>query len=154
MKKNTILVSGLLSLLVLTGAGCARSDNSAQNVSSTETSNTANSVGAPAAANTTATTTESANTTGTTSGKQVVEATEVEIEDMAFQPSQVKVKRGATVTFANQDGVQHSATADNGSFDTGLMSNGEKKTVTFNTAGTFTYHCKAHPGMTGTIIVE
>ena len=27
-------------------------------------------------------------------------------------------------------------------------------TCTFNTAGTYTFHCDAHPGMTGTIVVE
>jgi plastocyanin len=50
--------------------------------------------------------------------------------------------------------MQHSATANDGSFDTGLMSNGESRAITFNTTGTVNYHCKLHTSMQATVIVE
>jgi len=52
----------------------------------------------------------------------------------------------------------HTAT-DAGVFDTGNISptsahsdNGDQ--VTFNTAGTFNYHCSLHPGETATVVVS
>lgn len=76
------------------------------------------------------------------------------IQGMVFSPPLLTVKVGESVTWTNQDSVGHSATANDNSFDTGILSNGQSNTVTFSKAGTFTYHCKVHPSMTGTIIVQ
>jgi plastocyanin len=78
----------------------------------------------------------------------------VTIQNFAYSPSVMKVKVGTTVTWENQDSTEHSATADDGSFDTKMLSLGEKGSYTFTKAGTYTYHCSSHPSMTGTIIVE
>jgi len=65
------------------------------------------------------------------------------------------VAAGTTVTFTNKDLTSHSATADDGtSFDTGLIGQNESATVTFDTPGTYTYHCTPHPTMKATIVVE
>lgn len=70
-----------------------------------------------------------------------------------FVPSAVTVNVGDSVTWTNQDGIPHSARADNGSFDTGVFSTGSRP-VTFGQAGTFGYFCAVHPStMRGTVNV-
>jgi plastocyanin len=78
----------------------------------------------------------------------------VTISGFAFGPSSVTVTAGDTVTWTNQDGVAHTATGGDGSFDTGNIPGGATATVTFSTAGTFAYACRIHPTMTGTVVVE
>lgn len=70
-----------------------------------------------------------------------------------FVPAVVTVPVGSTVTFTNTGAVQHTATADGGSFDTGAIDPGASKQVRFSTAGTFAFHCSFHPWMKGTIVV-
>ncbi|MFC5531937.1 plastocyanin/azurin family copper-binding protein [Cohnella yongneupensis] len=77
----------------------------------------------------------------------------VEIKGYAFSTADLKIKKGTTVTFINRDKVKHSATADDGSFDTGLIAQDESAQVKFDTVGTFTYFCKPHNYMTATITV-
>lgn len=78
----------------------------------------------------------------------------VTIKNFQFGPGSITIKAGQSIEFANLDDVQHSATADDGSWDTGLMGQGEKKTITFSKAGTYAYHCSVHPNMHGTVIVK
>ena len=78
----------------------------------------------------------------------------MEIKNFAFGPKTLTVKKGTTVVWTNQDSVGHTATADDGSFDTGLLAKGESGSVTFDKVGTFSYHCTPHPYMKATIIVE
>ncbi|MBI2012195.1 cupredoxin family copper-binding protein [Candidatus Daviesbacteria bacterium] len=78
----------------------------------------------------------------------------VEISNFTFVPKTITVKVGTTVTFTNKDSVGHSATADDGSFDTGVLSQNESGSVTFSKAGTFAYHCTPHPNMQATVVVE
>ena len=78
----------------------------------------------------------------------------VDIAGFAFSPGSVTVAVGDTVTWANADAQNHTATADNASFDTGTIAGNTSKSVTFATAGTFGYHCKIHPQMTGTVVVQ
>jgi hypothetical protein len=66
----------------------------------------------------------------------------------------VTVSVGDTVTWTNSDAQAHTATADNGSFDTGAISNGASDSVTFSAAGTFPYHCSIHSEMTGSVVVQ
>lgn len=78
----------------------------------------------------------------------------VEIKDFAYSPASLSVKVGDTVTWTNKDLTGHSATADDGSFDTGVLAQGESGSFTFTKAGTFAYHCTPHPNIQGTITVE
>lgn len=71
----------------------------------------------------------------------------------SFTPSSLTVAKGSTVTWMNQDGITHTTTSDAGDWDLSVPS-GTSKTVAFNTAGTFKYHCTIHSYMTGTIIVQ
>jgi plastocyanin len=63
------------------------------------------------------------------------------------------VKVGTTVTWSNGDAVGHTVTADGGAFDSGTIAPGTSFSRRFGSAGTFAYHCKIHPSMTGTITV-
>lgn len=78
----------------------------------------------------------------------------VSMIDYAFQPASVEIGVGESITFTS-DGPDepHTATADDGSFDTGEVPVGGSATVTFDQAGTFPYLCTLHPSMTGTVTV-
>lgn len=80
--------------------------------------------------------------------------TGVDIAGFAFSPQSVTVNVGDTVTWSNADARSHTATADGGTFDTGTIGRNGSKSVTFDTAGTFPYHCRIHPSMTATILVQ
>jgi LPXTG-motif cell wall-anchored protein len=81
-------------------------------------------------------------------------STTVTIADFAFSPKSVAINVGDTVTWRNTDDVAHSATAEDGSFDTGTFGNGKSRSETFDTAGTFQYICTPHPFMKGTVTVN
>ncbi len=78
----------------------------------------------------------------------------VAIRDFAFSPPTVEIRVGDTVTWTNRDSVAHTATARNGSFDTGLLAEGASGSVRFTAAGTYRYLCTPHPEMTGTVVVR
>ncbi len=73
----------------------------------------------------------------------------------AFQPKTVAVKKGDTVEWDWTDqGNQHTVTAEDGSFDSGLCAVGNKFFVTFNNAGTVNYKCTIHAQMTASVTVS
>lgn len=78
----------------------------------------------------------------------------VTIQNFAFTPATITIKSGDQITWTNQDSMGHSATADDGSFDTGILGQNSTKTITFSKPGTFLYHCSVHPNMKATIIVQ
>lgn len=79
----------------------------------------------------------------------------ISIQDFAFNPSECWVDAGDTITFVNNDQAPHTATSDDGSaFDTGTLQPGQSASVTFNTAGSFPYHCNIHPSMQALITVR
>ena len=77
----------------------------------------------------------------------------VDIRGHAFNPAQLNVAPGTTVRFVNNDTVPHTATADNGLFDTGVLQPGSSFDVFLDGSGTVTYHCELHPEMQGSIVV-
>ena len=78
----------------------------------------------------------------------------IEIRDMAYSVASLAVAAGDTVTFTNRDGAPHSATARDGSFDTGLLSRGESATISVTARGTIAYFCTLHPMMKGQLQVN
>jgi plastocyanin len=108
-------------------------------------------------------------TTNGTNGTSGSMAEEVTIANSQYSPSDVTVMVGGTVTWVHSDGsTSHTVTADDGSFDSSpncapsvgplpptgdCLTQGETYTVTFSQAGDYTYHCKIHGGMTGTVRV-
>ena len=86
-------------------------------------------------------------------GAAQAQAQAVTIIDFAFQPASLEVPMGTTVTWTNQGTAPHTVTADDGAFDSGTLQPGSTFSLTFDTPGTFTYHCEIHPNMMGTIVV-
>jgi plastocyanin len=81
-------------------------------------------------------------------------ANSVSIINMSFSPATITVAPGTTVTWTNNDGMTHTVTADDISFDSGNITTGSKFSRVFSTVGSYSYHCTIHPNMKGTIIVK
>ncbi|MBV9212281.1 MAG: cupredoxin domain-containing protein [Actinobacteria bacterium] len=78
----------------------------------------------------------------------------VRIASFRFMPANLTVRRGATITWANDDSADHTATADGGAFDTGNVRRGRRVSIRLNRAGTFQYHCDFHPFMRAVVVVK
>jgi plastocyanin len=94
------------------------------------------------------------NSSPSTSAKAPTGKNAVTIQNFAFSPATITIKKGQSITWTNEDSAGHSATADDNSWDTTVLSQGQSKTLAFSKAGTFTYHCSVHPDMHGTVIVQ
>jgi plastocyanin len=78
----------------------------------------------------------------------------VSIQDFSFNPGQMTVPQGTTVTWTNEGPSPHTTTADDGSWDSGTLQQGEDFSFTFDEPGTYTYHCSIHPDMTASVKVS
>lgn len=82
-----------------------------------------------------------------------IDAEGVVISDFTFDVTPVPA--GSTVTVVNQDSVPHTATADDGTFDSGRVPGGESGAFTAPTdPGEYAFHCEVHPSITGTLTVQ
>lgn len=77
----------------------------------------------------------------------------ITISDFSFSGA-ANVPVGTTVTATNQDGVTHTWTSDDDLWDSGPLRNDESFEFTFDQPGTYTYFCKIHNTMTGSITVD
>jgi hemoglobin len=82
----------------------------------------------------------------------IAQRTVVEIRGFAFNPNPVTVAVGSVVGWMNTDQVAHTATGQG--FDTGNISTGQLREITFSQVGTFNYMCNIHNQMMGTVIVQ
>lgn len=78
----------------------------------------------------------------------------VDIKNFRYNPDMVEIAVGSTVTWTNQEIVVHTATADEGAFDSGDLSKGESFSFTFDEPGEFSYFCEYHDNMHGTVVVS
>lgn len=78
----------------------------------------------------------------------------VTIKGFAFEPAVLTIAAGDRVTFVNKDGAPHTATQNDGAFDTGRLKKNAKSMLTFAAAGTFNYFCEIHPKMKAQIVVK
>jgi plastocyanin len=80
----------------------------------------------------------------------------VKIDNFTFQPKELEVGVGTTVTWQNADDVPHTATSkdDPQTFDSGALDTDDKFTFTFSKPGKYPYYCKVHPHMTGLVTVK
>lgn len=76
----------------------------------------------------------------------------VTISNLAFSPAEIQAKVGDIVEWVNGDFVDHTATAETGGWDVSIVA-GKSGQLQLTRAGTFSYFCRVHPGMTGTIHV-
>jgi plastocyanin len=83
-------------------------------------------------------------------------ANQVWMRNNAYVPASLTVSPGTEVTWVNRDGVAHTVTSSsvNLSFESGNLNRDQTFSFTFDSVGTYQYHCRLHPGMNGTIIVE
>ena len=95
----------------------------------------------------------------------------VEITNIRFEPAEITIKTGTTVTWTNLDPVDHDVTSgisingrksrnmkqtkfpDN-KFSSGLFGRNESFSNTFDAEGVYDYYCNVHPFMVARIIVE
>lgn len=79
----------------------------------------------------------------------------VTIKSFAFNPSTLTVSAGTTVTWTNEDPTIHTVTSDSSNeLDSGQIPSGQSYSHTFNTPGTFSYHCSIHTSMKAQVVVE
>jgi plastocyanin len=76
------------------------------------------------------------------------------IQGFKFKPAHITIKRGTKVIWINKDGTQHTATANKGAFNSGLLRKGERYSHRFKSTGKKGYHCQPHPFMRGSVTVE
>ncbi len=153
MRAKRIVASPLVCLLIaLPGfAGCGGSgddESSSATGGSAETTESTedNGGGAPEAGD------DHGGNVPAPSG-DAVRAEKVEIDNFAYKPDPVRIEEGGKVIWQNEDPVAHTATAEDGSFDTGPIEEGKIASETFKQPGTYHYVCSIHPQMHGTIEV-
>jgi plastocyanin len=75
-----------------------------------------------------------------------------------FVPATGTVAEGGTVTWTNRapaaEGIVHDITSDDNLWIKPELASGESFSFTFDEAGSYTYRCTLHAGMTGVIHVE
>jgi len=79
--------------------------------------------------------------------------TMVTIDNFTFEPAQLTVKVGTTVTWKNRDDIPHTVVSA-GKFRSKALDTDDSYSFTFTAAGDYSYFCSLHPHMTGTIKVE
>jgi plastocyanin len=82
-------------------------------------------------------------------------AVTVDMKNIQFEPKDITVDQGQTITWKNLDTVDHDVVADSGAdFKSDQFGNGGTFEFTADQAGKIEYECTLHPGMTGTITVR
>ena len=83
----------------------------------------------------------------------------VSVLDNLFSPASLQLAAGDTLTWSQDGAEQHTITADDGSFDSGLINPGDVFAFTFDVSGTYPYYCQIHGapggiGMAGIVVVD
>jgi plastocyanin len=135
--KRCFIAAGLTVALAATAAGCAGSSQAAPHPNAAAHS--------PAVSPTTA----------SSSGPAAVVATNsVTIKNFAFNPSTIRVRPGAKVTWVNHDEDAHTVTfQSNLKVASNPLQGNQSYSYTFGAPGTYPYICSIHPFMHGTVIV-
>jgi plastocyanin len=147
MSKPAVIGIVVFVIIVLAGGGILLAKNSSSNANKTDTS---------ASMNMDTTSTNSTDSTSNDSNNLNPTATDaVTIENFAFNPANITVKKGTTVTWTNKDSSPHTVIETDGQTgpNSGDLATGKTFTFTYNTVGTFKYHCSIHSSMTGTVTV-
>jgi|GEM_PF-3228635 len=84
----------------------------------------------------------------------VVDTTEVTVNEDGFNPETIRVMLGDTVTWTNTGQEDVTITSDDDLFNSSLIGPGETYSYTFNVAGTFDYSSEEDFMTSGTVIVE
>lgn len=134
MKKNILIISLIVILIAVATLAYILS----QNYSST---------GSPTPSTTTSTT-----PSPTTSQPIEKSSQTISIKNSSFNPATLTIKKGSTVSWINEDSIQHSIKFS--TIQSPILNQNQTYSTNFTETGTFDYTCGIHPNMTGKIIVE
>ncbi len=81
-------------------------------------------------------------------------ALEVKIDNFAFTPGATTVKPGTQVTWINRDDIPHTVDSAQGKFKSAALDTNDKFQFRFTEPGEYSYFCRMHPKMTGSVIVR
>jgi plastocyanin len=81
------------------------------------------------------------------------EDTVIHIDNFTFEPAQLTVNVGTTVTWQNRDDIPHLVVSA-GKFRSKTLDTDDSFSFTFTAAGDYKYFCSLHPHMTGMVKVE
>jgi plastocyanin len=157
---------GALALCFVALAGCTGgSDDNGGNSTTSGSGGVGGGVSGPGVTGN-ATVSGSASSTNSSTNSSAPDSAEVTLAGNEFAPEEVTVKMGGTVTWRHNDAAaRHTVTSDDGVWDShpqcanpvtilsDCMDNGDTYDQTFPAVGTFSYHCKIHPEMTGVVNV-
>ena len=133
----TFLLTAATTMFVLAACG-------------TQTSNTTSNSTAVATSASTSTAAPSPTSSTNTFQVKIVEQN----NQYAFEPATITIPKGAQVVWTNASDAPHTVSSDINAFGTtSNLTQNQTFMMTFNTAGTYMYHCNIHPYMKGTIIV-
>lgn len=134
---NKILALVITAVIIIVGAWALFGRDSNKTTKST------------ASTNTTSKTAASSSSTKSTATNTVL------IDNFAFSPANITIKKGTLVTWTNNDSTTHTVTKDNPDTgpDSSNLAHGDVYRFTYNQVGTFKYHCKFHADMTGSVTV-
>jgi len=97
--------------------------------------------------------TEAPTETPEESGPAALEGeAQIDVANFKFDPNNVTIRVGTTVTWTNKSEDEHTVTSDDGLFGTSLAG-GTSFSFTFTDVGEFSFHCDIHRGMKGKIVV-
>jgi amicyanin len=80
----------------------------------------------------------------------------VSIDNFVFEPKELIVTAGTTVTWVNADDMPHTvtSTASPALFGSKTLDTDDRFSFEFKVAGTYDYFCTLHPSMTGKVVVK
>lgn len=140
---NKVLTGVIVALFALVGVGAVAYMQQSKDQASNTSSQSAD--------------TDPSNSDGESEDNvETVDANTVVYKDFAVEQPSIKVKKGTTVTWVNEDTAKHDVTPVNESDNfkaSKLFGKGESYQVTFNTVGTYEYFCSPHPYMKGVVEV-
>jgi plastocyanin len=78
----------------------------------------------------------------------------VSIKRTGFVPKSTNINQDDSVTWTNNDTINHQIVANNGGFASPILGPGKSWTRKFGNGGTFRYHDSLHPSLTGSVVVK
>jgi plastocyanin len=78
----------------------------------------------------------------------------VSIKRAGFTPKAVNINQDDSVTWTNNDTINHQVVANNGNYASPILGPGKSWTHAFHDGGTYRYHDSLHPGLTGSVVVK
>lgn len=142
MRKSTVIALIIVVLAVAGGLGAYFATRSSSDNKTPATSNMPN---------------MNMSTKNNNTNSAPVATNAVTIQNFAFSPRDITVKKGTTVTWTNKDSTTHTVTEAEADGLTGPNSGnlapGQSYSFTFDTVATYHYHCTIHPEMLGTVKV-